>query len=77
VRTTDVPVQYFYEDLTPSGGTPPPSGSDALAPDILERPETIKLVTAYYKANERPRLRVLALLQALDPNAAQDEEKAS
>ena len=73
----DVPVQYFYEGLASSGATPPPSGSDALAPDIMERPETLKLVAAYYKAEERPRLRILALLQALDPNTAQDEEDAS
>ncbi|PWE18673.1 transcriptional regulator [Marinicauda salina] len=62
----DVPVQYFYEGLQ-SSGEPAATSEEALAPDVLSQKETVDLIRAYYKLNERPRRRLLELARSLDP----------
>lgn len=61
----NVPVQYFYEGLSehdPIYGTP---RTDALAPDVLSKKETMDLVRAYYSMDEGPRRRFLDLAKSL------------
>jgi len=41
--------------------------ADSLEPDILSKKETVELVRAYYRLNERPRRRLLELARSLDP----------
>lgn len=72
----DAPVQYFYEGLTGRGQSAAPEGED-LAPDILSQKETVDLVRAYYKLNERPRRRLLELAKSLDPSARGNSEDAA
>ncbi|MEO1040257.1 MAG: helix-turn-helix transcriptional regulator [Pseudomonadota bacterium] len=72
----DVPVQYFYEGLQGRGESAAPEGED-LAPDILSQKETVDLVRAYYKLNERPRRRLLELAKSLDPVAKGKSEDAA
>lgn len=62
----DVPVQYFYEGIEGRGG-PAVSDEESLEPDILSKKETVDLVRAYYRLNERPRRRLLELARSLDP----------
>ena len=64
----DVPVQYFYEGLQVSGESAAPEGENVAA-DVLSQKETLDLVRAYYKLNERPRRRLLELARSLDPDA--------
>ena len=67
----DVPVQYFYEGLQGIGTSAVPEG-EHIAPDILSQKETLDLIRAYYKLNERPRRRLLELARALDPEPRDD-----
>lgn len=62
----DVPVQYFYEGIQGRGEPVLPS-EETLEPDILSKKETVDLVRAYYRLNERPRRRLLELARSLDP----------
>lgn len=62
----DVPVQYFYEGLEGRGESAL-TGEEALEADILSKKETVDLVRAYYRLNERPRRRLLELARSLDP----------
>lgn len=62
----DVPVQYFYEGIE-GRGTAAISDEESLEPDILSKKETVDLVRAYYRLNERPRRRLLELARSLDP----------
>lgn len=71
----DAPVQYFYEGLESSGVEPAADG-DGVASDILSQKETLDLVRAYYKLNERPRRRLLELARALDPEQRPDDDVA-
>jgi len=67
----DVPVQYFYEGLQGSGETAVPEGEN-VASDVLSQKETLDLVRAYYKLNERPRRRLLELARSLDPDSREN-----
>lgn len=67
----DVPVQYFYEEIKPSGESAVPV-EDQIAPDILSQKETLDLIRAYYKLKERPRRRLLELARSLDPEGRDD-----
>ncbi len=62
----DVPVQYFYDGVQSGVVSAVPEG-DQIAPDILSQKETLDLIRAYYKLNERPRRRLLELARSLDP----------
>ena len=67
----DVPVQYFYEEIKPSGESAVPV-EDQIAPDILSQKETLDLIRAYYKLKERPRRRLLELARSLGPEGRDD-----
>ena len=71
----DVPVQYFYEGIQGAGQSAVPEGEE-IASDILSQKETLDLVRAYYKLNERPRRRLLELARSLDPRTRADEPAA-
>ncbi len=73
-RALDVPISYFFEDLSPAaagarkrrakGLSKTPAA--VLEPDSLSKPETVELIRAYYRVTDpRLRKRVLDLLQAL------------
>ncbi len=73
-RALDVPVSFFFEDLSPAaaggvkrrarGLSKAPAAS--LEPDTLSKRETVELIRAYYRVTDpRVRKRVLDLLQAL------------
>ncbi len=73
-RVLDVPISYFFEDLSPAaagGGRRRARGlSEAppavLEPDSLSKPETVELIRAYHRVKDPGlRKRVLDLLQAL------------
>ncbi len=73
-RALDVPVSFFFEDLSPAaagGGKRRARGlSEApaavLEPILLSKRETVELIRAYYRVKDpRLRKRVLNLLQAL------------
>ena len=73
-RALDVPVSFFFEDLSPEaagGGKRRARGlgeapAAVLEPDSLSKRETVELVRAYYRVTDpRVRKRVLDLLQAL------------
>ena len=71
----DAPVQYFYEGLE-SGQIESPVDGDSVDADVFSQKETLDLVRAYYRLNERPRRRLLELARALDPDQRNDEELA-
>ncbi len=67
-----VPVQYFFEGLAqgaPAAMGPPANDRDEVSADLLQQPETLELVRAYYKLGERPRRRLLDLAKALQDEA--------
>ncbi len=72
-RALDVPVSFFFEDLSPAaagGGKRRARGlskaAAVLEPDLLSKRETVELIRAYYRVKDpRLRKRVLNLLQAL------------
>ena len=73
-RVLDVPISYFFEDLSPAaagGGKRRTRGlseapASVLEPGSLSKPETVELIRAYYRVTDpRLRKRVLDLLQAL------------
>ena len=76
-RALDVPISYFFEDLSPAaagGGKRRTRGlSEApaavLEPDSLSRRETGELIRAYYRVKDaKQRRRVLDLIKALSDN---------
>ncbi len=73
-RALDVPVSFFFEDLSPAaagGGKRRARGlseapAPALEPDALSKRETVELIRAYYRVTDpKLRKRVLDLLKAL------------
>ena len=73
-RALDVPVSFFFEDLSPEaagGGKRRARGlseapASVLEPDSLSKRETVELIRAYYRVKDpRVRKRVLDLLQAV------------
>lgn len=80
-RVLDVPVSFFFDDMT--GQPPPPNRKQALAEaassyqhgpafegDPMARRETLELVRAYYKINEAPvRKRLFELTKSLAKSA--------
>jgi transcriptional regulator with XRE-family HTH domain len=71
----DAPVQYFYEGIESKRISPVADG-DNVNTDVLSQKETLDLVRAYYRLNERPRRRLLDLARALDPDHRSDEDVA-
>ena len=73
-RALDVPVSFFFEDLSPEaagGGKRRARGlseapASVLEPDSLSKRETVELIRAYYRVTDpKLRKRVLDLLKAL------------
>ncbi len=73
-RALDVPVSFFFEDLSPAaagGGKRRTRGlseapAEVLEPDSLSKRETVELIRAYYLVTDPGlRKRVLDLMQAL------------
>ncbi len=73
-RVLDVPMSYFFEDLSPAaagGGRRRARGlskapAAVLEPDSLSKRETVELIRAYYRVTDPGlRKRVLDLLKAL------------
>ena len=73
-RALDVPVSFFFEDLSPEAagdGKRRARGlseapASALEPDSLSKRETVELIRAYYQVTDpKLRKRVLDLLKAL------------
>lgn len=70
----DVPVSFFFDDMTAdtatSGGATAPANApeDASGPDALTKRETLELVRAYYRIpDERLRRKVFELVKAAGP----------
>lgn len=70
----DVPVSFFFDDMTADtatgGGATAPANApeDASAPDTLTKRETLELVRAYYRIpDERLRRKVFELVKAAGP----------
>ncbi len=73
-RVLDVPISFFFDDLSPvvaGAGKRRARGlseapATALDFDVLSKPETIKLIRAYYRVTDPElRKRVLDLLEAV------------
>ena len=63
-----VSANHFFEGYSALGQQPAPANDhvDFLSGDILSQTETLELVRAYYKLEERPRRRLLELAKALE-----------
>ena len=73
-RALDVPVSFFFEDLSPEAagdgkrrarglGEAP---AEVLEPDLLSKRETVELIRAYYRVTDpKLRKRVLDFLEAV------------
>jgi len=64
-----VPVQHFYEGLSPHDPVTGTPHKGVLAPDILSKKETMDLVRAYYSMGETPRKHLLDLAKSLEASA--------
>jgi len=67
-QALDAPVTYFYDGL--SAGKSDICG-DYDQTDVLASKETIDLVDAYYRLNERPRRHLLDLARSLNAEGAE------
>ena len=66
-QALEVPVTYFFDGLA---GQTVKSEHITERSDLIGQKETIDLVTAYYKLDDKPRRHLLELAKALDANAA-------
>lgn len=61
-----VPTSYFYDGLRdPTAGAEPALEQDLIAGDVLSQNETLELIRAYYRLDERPRRKLLDLAKAM------------
>lgn len=78
-RVLDVPVSFFFDDMAPDVAARKPASADAPATfdsDSLSRRETLELVRAYYRIEDRNmRRRVYALIKAIGGEPVQTEVK--
>lgn len=65
-RALNVSVQYFFDGIVPMDTPGAANDSDQLQGDILSQKETLELVRAYYRLDERPRRRLLDLAKSLE-----------
>ena len=81
-RVLDVPVAYFFEEMSPTTSARSPSRMRGLAdapppafePDPMAKRETLELVRAYYRiTNARVRKRVFELTKSLGDAAKSDD----
>ena len=69
-KAMNVSVQYFFDGM-PAAGTPDAANdAERLESDILSQKETLELVRAYYRLDERPRRRLLELAKALEGDSS-------
>jgi len=68
-KALDVPVTYFYDGL-PGGDDARPAPRPDHDQDVLSNTETVELVDAYYRLDERPRRRLLDLAKSLKSESA-------
>ena len=61
----NVPVNYFYDGLEAG-----PSNDAEPEADMMSRPETRELLTAYYQLEETPRRRLLDLAKSMRADSA-------
>ena len=76
----DVPVPFFFDDMTPDVARRPPSVSDAQVAggeaDRMARRETLELVRAYYRISDpRNRRRAREFVKLISDLAAGAEEE--
>jgi transcriptional regulator with XRE-family HTH domain len=71
----NVSVQYFFDGVPINDATlTVANDAERLEGDILSQKETLELVRAYYRLDERPRKRLLELAKALQADVSQDTE---
>lgn len=71
-KALNVSVQYFFDGIEVEGMTGlAANDADRLDGDILSQKETLELVRAYYKLDERPRRRLLELAKALQSDSSE------
>jgi len=71
----NVSVQYFFDGVPINDATlTVANDAERLEGDILSQKETLELVRAYYRLDERPRKRLLELAKALQNDASRDTE---
>lgn len=69
-RALNVKVQYFFDGIVDlDSAVKPANDSEEMDGDILSQKETLELVRAYYRLDERPRKRLLELAKALQGDA--------
>ncbi len=66
-QALEVPVTYFFDGLSPRNAKCEHISERS---DLIGQKETIDLVTAYYKLDDKPRRHLLELAKSLDANAA-------
>ncbi|WP_300378010.1 helix-turn-helix domain-containing protein [Henriciella sp.] len=64
-KALNVSVQYFFDGMD-SDDLLAANDAERLDGDILSQKETLELVRAYYRLDERPRRRLLDLAKALE-----------
>ena len=67
-RALNVNVQYFFDGLEARDDNlnRPANDAERLEGDVLSQKETLELVRAYYRLDERPRKRLLELAKSLE-----------
>lgn len=70
-RALNVNVQYFFDGLDAQKDNlgRPANDAERLEGDVLSQKETLELVRAYYRLDERPRKRLLELAKSLESDA--------
>lgn len=67
----NVNINYFFDGLSADGKPAPANDpADRLSGDVLSHKETLELVRAYYRLDERPRRRLLELAKALESESS-------
>jgi hypothetical protein len=69
-KAMNVSVQYFFDGMPASGAPDAANDAERLESDILSQKETLELVRAYYRLDERPRRRLLELAKALEGDSS-------
>ena len=70
-KALNVKVQYFFDGLEAyENDVPPANDAEKLEGDILSQKETLELVRAYYRLEERPRRRLLELAKSLESTSS-------
>lgn len=66
-KALNVKAQYFFDGLEAyDNDVTPANDAEKLEGDILSQKETLELIRAYYRLEERPRRRLLELAKSLE-----------